>query len=74
MLIFNDVEDSDLLILATYDLDYASQTLRASYSTRLTDGVSMEAVVSTNRGLSSDLNYSAFEKDSYAGAKLTYSW
>ena len=73
-LIFNDVEDSDLLILATYDLDYASQTLRASYSTRLTDGVSLEALVSTNRGLSSDLNYSAFEKDSYAGAKLTYSW
>ena len=73
-LLFNDVEDSELLVLATHDLDFTSQTLRASYTTRLTDGVSVEALVSTNAGLSSDLNYSAFDKDTYAGAKLTYSW
>ena len=73
-LLFNDVEDSELLVLATHDLDFTSQTLRASYTTRLTDGLSVEALVSTNAGLSSDLNYSAFDKDTYAGAKLTYSW
>lgn len=73
-LLFNDVEDSELLVLATHDLDFTSQTLRASYTTRITDGLSVEALVSANAGLSSDLNYSAFDKDTYAGAKLTYSW
>lgn len=73
-LLFNNVDDSEFLLLTTHDLDFASQTLQASYNTRFTDGLSVEALFSTNAGLASDLNYSAFDKDTYLGAKLTYSW
>lgn len=73
-LLLNDIDDSVFLVLATHDLDYKAQTLRASYSTRLTDSFSLEALVSTNNRLVKDVNNAAFAKDKYIGAMITYSW
>ena len=73
-LLFNDIDDSELLILVTRDLDYKAQTMRASYNTRLSDSLSVQALVSTHNDLAKDVNNSIFAQDKYANLSLTYSW
>ena len=73
-LLFNDVDDSEALLLVTRDLDYNATTTRLSYSTRVTDNLVIKAAASSNNGLEKDANNAIFANDQYAGVTLSYSY
>ena len=73
-LLLNDIDDSEIMLLLTHDLDYTASTARLSYNTRLSDNLVVKSVISLNENLARDANNAAFAQDQYAGVTLSYSW
>ena len=62
------------LVFLTQDLSYSSGTNRFSYSTRLNDAFTIEAILNLYSNLAKDPSQLPLAKDSSATVTLNYNW
>ena len=70
----NDVDDTQVRIIGSYDNDYSSKSITAEIERRLFDNINAEASIYAPAGLADDAQFSSFEKDTRVHLGLTYSW
>ena len=70
----NDVDDTQVRVISSYDLDYHSKSVTAELERRLFDSVNMEASIYAPAGLEDDDHFSSFKKDTRVHLGLKYSW
>ena len=73
-LVWNDVEDTELLALVSRDLDNDAQTMTMTFDRRLTDSLTFEASARLVERFDRDPNSAALARDDAVIAKLTYSF
>lgn len=70
----NDIDDSSILAMIGYDMDYQSRSLTLSGERRLADGLVASASLYVPRGMAKDRHSSAFTKSESIAIALSYSW
>ena len=73
-LVWNDVEDTELLALVSRDLDNGAQTMTLTFDRRLTDSLTFEATARKVERLDRDPNSAALARDDAVIARLTLSF
>ena len=73
-LVWNDVEDTELLALVSRDLDNDAQTMTLTFDRRLTDSLTFEATARKVERLDRDPNSAALARDDAVIARLTLSF
>ncbi len=73
-LLLNDIDDSEFSLFLTQDLSYSSGTTRFSYSTRLNDAFTIEAILNLYSNLDQDPSQLPLAKDSSANVTFNYNW
>ena len=73
-LVMNDIDDSTILAMVGYDMDYHSRSLTLSGERRLADGLVASASLYVPRGMAKDRHSSAFTKSESIALQLSYSW
>ena len=70
----NDVDDTQVRIISSYDRDYASKSITAEIERRVLDNINAEASLYAPAGLDGDTHFSSFKKDTRLHVSLKYSW
>ena len=73
-LVWNDVEDTEMLALVSRDLDNGAQTMTLTFDRRLTDSLTFEATARKVERLDRDPNSAALARDDAVIARLTLSF
>lgn len=70
----NDVDDTQIRLIGSYDNDYSSKTITAEIERRLSDTINAEASIYAPAGMDDDAQFSSFKKDMRLHLALKYSW
>lgn len=73
-LALNDVDDTQMRLISSYDLDYFSRTMTASLNRRLADALTLDASLYVPAGLVDDGQFSSFDRDTRVHVTLKWSW
>ena len=74
ILSMNDVDDTQIRVITSYDLDYYSKSVTAEIERRVFDSITMEASLYAPAGLDVDEHNSSFKNDTRLHLGLKYSW
>ena len=74
ILTMNDVDDTQLRVISSYDLDYSSKSVTAEFERRVLDNINMEASIYAPAGMDDDEQFSSFKNDTRVHLGLKYSW
>ena len=73
-LTLNDVDDTQLRLIGSYDLDYSSRSITAEASRRIGDDLTLEASYYQPIGMLDDKQFSSFDRDTRVHVGLKWSW
>lgn len=73
-LTLNDVDDSQISLVSSYDLDYASRSVTAGYTRRVADAFVLDSSVYFPIGMMDDKQFASFERDTKLNMSLKWSW